>query len=372
MKRQTRIGVFHPSLNFCGGAEWVAVNVINAMKKANYETIILTNEQVDQAKLFRLFGKKVNFDFQIIFPFEIAPTYIINIYNNFVRALILKSKCDIVIDTFSSAMLPGVDVSYIHFPFLANILHAKSAVDYWRNLKSTFYFPYLAYEKSWLKRKSPIFLANSKYTMKAIKEFTGAESTLLYPPISKTFFVEDYFQERTNTVVSVGRICSKKRFDLIPLIAKLTNKNINFLIIGLPESQTELDQILKLIRINNVESRVKVLTDVSNDRLRMILRTSKVFLHTAFEEHFGVSIAEALASGCVTIVHDSGGPKEFVPNELRFSTVSEAAKKIEKAIIDWNPSMVSEFTLYAKQFSEETFSEKLTLIVQSLLRRKIK
>jgi hypothetical protein len=210
LKSKTRIGVFHPSLNRCGGAEWVAVNVINALKKANYKTIVLTNERVDQKKLLRLFGTEVNVDSQMVFPFEIASAYIINIYTDFIRALIFKSKCDILIDTYSDASLPGVDISYIHFPLLGLIPQTKNGAHYARKLKNIYYFPYSVFEKRRKKSQRPILLANSKYTMKGIREFTGAESTLLYPPISKTLFIDDYLQERSNTVVSVGRISPRK------------------------------------------------------------------------------------------------------------------------------------------------------------------
>jgi glycosyltransferase involved in cell wall biosynthesis len=367
LKSKTKIGVFSPRINLCGGAEWVAVSIINSLKKANYETILLTNSQVDQTNFLKLFGRTVNVDSQIVFPFEIAPSHVVPIYTDAIRTLMIKSKCDILIDTSSCARLPGVDISYIHFPFLGHIPQPKIAVDYARKLKNTYYLPYSAYEKRREKSQCPILIANSKYTKNKIKEFTGSESILLYPPILKTFFIDDYLPERNNTVVSVGRIAPEKRFHLIPQIAKLTNKNINFLIIGIAQSQTELSRIRELSRKNNVTDRVRVLTDVPGDRLREILRTSKVFLHTTFAEHFGVSIVEAMASGCITITHNSGGAKEFVPSKFRYDTIEEAAELIDKAMIDWNSSVASEFALRAKQFSEETFSEKITSIVKSLV-----
>jgi alpha-1,2-mannosyltransferase len=368
LKNKIRIGVFHPSFNFGGGAEWVAVNVINALKKANYQTIILTNSRVDQTKLLRLFGTKANIDQQVIFPLEIAAQRTnSNIYSDFIRTLLLKSKCDIVIDTSSSSKLPGVDISYVHYPLLGLIPKPKSSKDYARKFRNLFYFPFSVYQKSQTKTKKPILLANSKYTIKGIRKITGSESTLLYPPISRAFFINDYFYERNNTVVSVGRITPQKRFHLIPLIARLTSKNINFLIIGPAESRVAINQIRELARINNVADRVQILADISRDQLKEILRTSKVFLHTMVDEHFGVSIVEALASGCVTVVHDSGGPKEFVPIKFRFDTVEKAAEIIEKAIIEWTPPVAHEFTLLAKQFSEETFSEKFMSIVKSFI-----
>jgi glycosyltransferase involved in cell wall biosynthesis len=56
-----------------------------------------------------------------------------------------------------------------------------------------------------------------------------------------------------------------------------------------------------------------------------------------------VSIVEAMASGCIPIVHNSGGPREFVPHRLRFDTLEEAATKIEKAILQWTPQQTTSF-----------------------------
>ena len=47
-------------------------------------------------------------------------------------------------------------------------------------------------------------------------------------------------------------------------------------------------------------------------------------------EHFGIAPVEGLASGCVTIVHNSGGMKEFIPEEFRWETYDDLKAKIVK------------------------------------------
>ena len=55
-------------------------------------------------------------------------------------------------------------------------------------------------------------------------------------------------------------------------------------------------------------------------------------------EHFGIAPVEGLASGCVTIVHNSGGMKEFIPDEFRWETYDDLKQKIVKCMETENAS----------------------------------
>ena len=102
-----------------------------------------------------------------------------------------------------------------------------------------------------------------------------------------------------------------------------------------------------------------LMTDVPKTQLRQILLDSKVYLHCAINEHFGISIIDAMASGCVPIVHDSGGPKEIVPKKHRYTTIDEAAAKIKEAIIEWSPAKAWELRNSTLKYSQENFSKNL-------------
>jgi glycosyltransferase involved in cell wall biosynthesis len=50
-------------------------------------------------------------------------------------------------------------------------------------------------------------------------------------------------------------------------------------------------------------------------------------------EHFGITVAQAIAHGCVPIVHDSGGQVELVTNPaLRFSSRGDLPRIIREAL----------------------------------------
>lgn len=348
------IGFFHPSLNGCGGAEWVVVNMINSLATEGHEIVVLTNQKIDYDKIGKIFGCKVNINKEIVFPFEPFPvTDLHNVYTDAIRTLLLKSKCDILLDIYSNAILPGANITYIHFPLLGRLRHYS--ID---GFRSAYYIPYLLYEKRAAKNNKRLILANSKYTANAVRNAIGTKPFVLYPPISEEFYSN--FQDtndREDLVVTVSRISPEKNLTLIPSIAKVTNRKIHFLIIGIMQSSEELNRIFKQIEINKVSDRVEVITNVSREDLLNVLRNAKIFLHPAHKEHFGVAIVEAMASGCIPIVHNSGGPREFVPSLFRFDTLEEAAKKIEREIFGWKPKKAKLFNRLAQPFCNKKFIE---------------
>ena len=96
----------------------------------------------------------------------------------------------------------------------------------------------------------------------------------------------------------------------------------------------------------------------------MLLKT-KVYLHTTINEHFGISIVEAMASGCIPIVHNSGGPMEFVPQDHRYATTEEAAIKVEQAINEWSPEKARSVSKSADKFSEKNFARQFIKVFDS-------
>jgi len=73
-------------------------------------------------------------------------------------------------------------------------------------------------------------------------------------------------------------------------------------------------------------------------------------------EHFGISIVEAMALGCLPIVHNSGGMSEFVPEQYRYETLQEAASKITSEINNWSTEKANEIKKISDRFSISNFS----------------
>lgn len=352
------VGVFSPVINWCGGAEWVAVNIINALKQSGHQVIILSDKPLILDKFRNVFGKKIYVDRQIIFPFRLfSSTNYHNIYTDAIRIQLLKSKCDVVIDTFSNAVLPATTISYIHHPLLTKV---EKGLPHGRN--KFFFYPYRTYLKSNGRDISKkLVFANSKFTAEAIKAEIGIDPIVLYPSVSNEILRNnktDLNNERDVNVITVSRITSQKRLYFVPEIAKLTNKHIKFTIVGLLDSLETLTSLNRLARELGVSDRVKVLTNVTRENLRSMLLNSRAYLHTTVNEHFGISIVEAMALGCIPVVHNSGGPKEFVPSNQRYNTPKEAAEIVERVVSNWSPIQARKVSDSADCFSENNFCKQ--------------
>ena len=70
-----------------------------------------------------------------------------------------------------------------------------------------------------------------------------------------------------------------------------------------------------------------------------MLHDSRVYAHLMEGEHFGIAPVEGLASGCITLVHNSGGMKEFIPEEFRWQNYDDLKEKIVNAMESTQQSM---------------------------------
>ena len=164
-----KVGIFHPGLNVCGGGEWVALSIINSLKENGNKVIILTDKKVDQNKYIKTFGQKLNFDEQVVFPFHFfrrGDAH--NVYTDALSCLVLKSKCDLIIDTYTRMILPTVDVTYIHYPIFTRSLY-RSKLSKIKN--SVYFLLYHAYEARMRLNPNKILFANSNFTATAIKSY---------------------------------------------------------------------------------------------------------------------------------------------------------------------------------------------------------
>jgi glycosyltransferase involved in cell wall biosynthesis len=370
-----KIGIFHPSFQNYGGGEVVCFIITDTLAKSGYDLELFVGKKLDpgQREVERMLGGKIPSSVKITVRSSFTqPGDSFDLFPIIINSLSLKSRRDILIDTYSNCIFPWTDVCYIHFPFLYNYFYRPS-FPYLRKgyTKYVFGLPYMVYAKKLQNYDDKLIIANSKFTASAIKEILNVNVRVLYPPVPSVSFNEspDSLMQnpRANTVVTVSRFSNDKGLEKIPYIAKLTECNARFVLIGLLHDRKVYESLTQIIKNLGMIKKVELLPNAPRAQLENTLRTAKVYLHTTVEEHFGISIAEAMAMGCIPIVHNSGGMKEFVPERYRYENLHEAARKIERALNEWTPEKAKEIIKIARQFSEPNFARNFAEMFSSYI-----
>lgn len=352
-----RIGVFYPVLHNIGGAEYVTTVLINVLKEQGHHVVLMSSKKIDPARTAFFFGKNLDVDAHIS-PLLDLSKWIpsknpILDYVNALNSYVLKLNCQILIDTFTDFINPWTDISYLQGP--ARKIFPKSAL----SLSSFLRIP--LFKSSTVEEKTLLvvsrFLAN-------FLEKKGVHCNVLYPPVNVSYFSnsnKNVCRSKEDIVVTISRFAKEKKLENIPIIAKQAGKGISFVIAGSCNSINNyrvLQSLQGLIKKLEVEDRVKLVPNISKEKVRKFLWNSKVFLHTGENEPFGITIVEAMSSGCIPIAHDSGGPREIVPEALRYTTIEEAAMNIEKAVLGWSFEKSDQMSSIADKFNEKEFSKR--------------
>jgi len=151
---------------------------------------------------------------------------------------------------------------------------------------------------------------------------------VVYPPVYMRRYPLDL--QKNRLILTVGLFSPWKNLELIPEVASKLNEH--FVIIGGIYDRFYYSRILELIKKKHVSDRVTVIPNASLKIKYELLQRAKVYFHTQLSEDFGISIVEGMSANCIPIVHDSGGPREYVPKRWRYKNVEEAVQKIEDAL----------------------------------------
>jgi glycosyltransferase involved in cell wall biosynthesis len=108
---------------------------------------------------------------------------------------------------------------------------------------------------------------------------------------------------------------------------------------------------------------------LSREQLAVEMAQHRYGIHAMENEHFGIAPAEIQRAGCITFVHNSGGPREIVGEHqlLVFDSVEDAADKIVNVLTD--PSLEESLRAHVarqrERFSVDGFCASLRESVES-------
>jgi glycosyltransferase involved in cell wall biosynthesis len=150
--------------------------------------------------------------------------------------------------------------------------------------------------------------SNARNTAARLATFNGLSATALYHPprLAPRLTPGPY----GDYVLSVGRIESVKRVDLIVRALALTDPALRLIVAG---DGTQRENVERQAHTAGVSDRITFLGSVEDDTLIELYAGALAVIYPPYDEDFGYVTLEAfLARKPVVTCTDSGGPKEFV------------------------------------------------------------
>ena len=205
-------------------------------------------------------------------------------------------------------------------------------------------------------------LVNSGFIAGLYQEAHGVEADVVPPPVPGDF-PETPWDARRNVVVGVGRMHPCKRWhEAIEVVRRVRAEGleVGLLILGSKDTPEYLHELqVRAAR----EPWCEVSVDLTRAELVRRVAECRYGIHLMVEEHFGIAPAELQRAGCLTFVHNSGGPVEIVDGdaEVLFDNDAEAAEKIARMILDdtARAAALSRLRVRAERYSEHAFMERI-------------
>lgn len=164
-------------------------------------------------------------------------------------------------------------------------------------------------------------------------KINNKNKVVVYNGINKVFF-ENVSEDRTQNIIYVGRLAKEKGLDVfLKALKKVYEKNskVKTTIVGDGEEREKLEKMANELGIQNNVEFVGRQSEVKN-----WLDNNMVFVYPSIcGEGFGISVAEAMARGCIPVTFRVGGLPELINNEENGFLVDEISEEsLSNKILD--------------------------------------
>lgn len=336
--------VIHPNMDIYGGGERVCHHILKSLV-ANGQQVELLAFDFDQTRYGEIMGEKLPQNITVHTlgshtSVEAKPPLSVYKRRRNILKLLKKYKATAEYDyTFSTQTFSAFEatllekakknVAYMHFP--------EIHYDYDHSKRSKRMYLWL-YKKLLEKDigKLDLLFCNSNYTKAMTEKYWGRfgieNPVVAYPPVEKRFWSDKPLNQRAKRVLYVGRFVPQKRHELLKKLA-VAFPQFEFVSAGLlrDSEKTWFEDFSKDLPAN-----YSAKPNLTEDELTALFQDSRIYCHLMEGEHFGIAPMEALASGCITLVHNSGGSGEFIPEEFRWGTFEDLKKKLAELVESTN------------------------------------
>jgi glycosyltransferase involved in cell wall biosynthesis len=328
--------VIHPNLDVYGGGERVCHHIIKALVGHGQQVDLLSFD-FDQNVYAEIMGEKLPDGINLHSlgkRIEAEPPFSVYKRRGKIIAAVKKFKESHNYDyTFSTQTFSAFEaelldkakknIAYVHFP--------EIHFDYDHSATRKKFYLWL-YKKllEWDIGKLNLVFCNSNYTKTMTEKYWGkfgiTEPVVAYPPVEDRFWSSKPIAERAKRVVYIARFTSRKRHEIMKQLAAEFPAFEFVSVGGLRDTEQKWFEGFS----KDLPSNYTLKPNLAERDLIALLQNSRIYLHLMEGEHFGIAPMEALAAGCVTLVHNSGGSGEFIPEEFGWTTPEDLKEKMAK------------------------------------------
>lgn len=325
-----RVLISHYSFATIGGAERVSLNIARTLlEQFGWDITIACFDPPDANKLLRVAG--IDHDPGIIFHGVRPPLgnrlqlFKMAHLHRYCRSI--APKYDICISTYNEQDFGKRAIQYIHHPIFESrsilrkyhIIPKVNLIDHVPVLEKIYYALldlYSGADRS--ARRRNLTLTNSHFMADVLTECGYEKPEVLYPGFLDESRMNDddsTIITRAHRIFSLGRIeADKHTLELIPLFAALhrADPTLEMVICGLTGSRSYLNSLTELIKEYDIP--ISLMLDKNRNEVEKLISDSEYYINPKPFEHFGIATVEAMASGCIPLLHNSGGNRELAGN----------------------------------------------------------
>ena len=317
--------------------------------------------------------------------------------------VLIRRTPSLLIDTHGQpfgyylSMLAGVPIlAYVHYPLISTdmiqkVRERRPSYNNSSNITSTvsvsrlklLYYKLLITWYSTAGYFCKLALCNSTWTYNHMQTIWSCPLSIVYPPcdIEKFLSIPLHCKKELN-VISIGQFRPEKDHELQILAMKeVVTKNpqlskAKLILVGSCRDegdQTRVENLKKLAKSLFIQDNVQFYVNVPYTELLSLVQTSMIGLHSMWNEHFGICVVELMASGLITIAHNSAGPKEDIISHEKegflASTPEEYSGYIARGLIDFSnlQELRENARVKVRKFSQDHFESRFKSCIQGYL-----
>jgi glycosyltransferase involved in cell wall biosynthesis len=326
--------VVHPYLDIYGGGEKVCHNVIKALILHGQKVELLTFD-FDSERYRDIIGEEFPHEVTV-HPLgariEIKPPFALYKRRRYFAKSLKEYRNSLNYDyLFSTQSSPPFEpvflnkakknIAYVHFPEI-HFKYERASVK-----RKVYLWPFKKMVEQGVSKLDLIF-CNSNYTKELLERYwkTGSKKyTVVYPPVNlNAFWCDKPLSERRKRVVYVARFAPIKNHETMKKLASELS-SYEFVSVGalIKDEKSWFDRFSE-----DLPQNYNLRTNLPTPDLIDLYHDSRIYAHFMEGEHFGIAPVEGVASGCVTLTHNSGGMREFIPEEFRWENYADLKDKI--------------------------------------------